>query len=306
MDKKQTFSELVKSEVCHLEYNEDCAKVILQSFFINNSEFIMNGSQKYYVLNSHYNFVIRFIKKLITILDESIVCEIKTSNIKNPKLKTKYIISINDFEKIDNYLDNLKFPTKTNEDQKRSFILGGFLSSGSIYFSQSNSNYHFEIRSSNMNYLKLISKYLNHFQIIPTIISYRNSYKLYFKKSESIGDLLKLLGTTETLYQFEDFRIQKDHINSLQRMNNLDISNINKTIIASSNQLKWIQTIINKNAFSELDEKAQIFANIRREFPEESLSSIAEKMSDLHNITIPRTSLNHIIRRIEKLYLKVR
>ncbi|MGL4951632.1 MAG: DNA-binding protein WhiA [Mycoplasma sp.] len=306
MSAELTFSEIVKNEVCHLEYNAECAKMILTSFFINSSEFIMNGSEKYYVVYSYYNYIVRLIKSLLKIIDPNIKCEVLQSNITNPKLKRKYVVMIKQYERIDELFNNLQIPSKLNSDAKRSFVLGAFLSSGSIYFSKINSNYHFELRSSNISYLKKIKSIFKTFAIESNIIEYRSKYKLYIKKAVYIGDILKLLGTTESLYQFEDFRIMKDHYNSEQRIINLDVSNINKTIVASNKQLIWIQTIINKYAMGELDQKSQIFCEVRRKYPEKSLSNLAEVIEDEYSITIPRTSLNHIVRRIENLYLKIK
>ncbi|MGL4951054.1 MAG: DNA-binding protein WhiA [Mycoplasma sp.] len=306
MSTELTFSEVVKNEVCHLEYDEESAHYILLSVFINNGEFIINGPDKYYAIYSHYSYITRLIKSLFNILEEPVKCEIQKSNIKTPKLKSKYMIIVRDYEQIDKLFNNLSLPTKLSRTAKRSFVLGAFISGGSIYFSKENSNYHFELRSSNLDYLNKIDSILKTFGIVSNIIQYRNKYKLYIKKSVYIGDILKLIGTTESLYQYEDFRIMRDHINSEQRIINLDVSNINKTIIASNNQLKWIQTIINKYALNELDEKSRIFCEVRKKYPEKSLSNIAEVIYEEYSINIPRTSLNHIVRRIEKLYLKVK
>ena len=62
--KEITFSEIVKNEICHLEYNEQSSKFLLLSFFINNSEFIISD-EKYYLISTHFLPNIRLIKKLL-------------------------------------------------------------------------------------------------------------------------------------------------------------------------------------------------------------------------------------------------
>lgn len=172
------------------------------------------------------------------LLDGEISFEILKSNTKGPSNKNKFVLAFKDHEKLDKIFDNFSLKGKYSVLAKRSFLLGGFLSGGSIYFSGNQSNYHFEIRSANLEYLELIGKFLNYFKIETHVLKFRNTHKIYFKKSECISDLLKLFNATTTMYAFEDYRIQKDFTNSLQRMNNLDISNINKTIKASNNQIK--------------------------------------------------------------------
>lgn len=306
MNNKITFSESVKREVSNLEFDKKCAFYILFSIFQSNKEFVISSNSNHYVISTQYNFIVRLIKKLFTIIDTSINFEIKTSNIKTIKNKKKFILEFYDCESIDKLFNNFMINETLDENSKRSIILGAFLISGSIYFSSVKSNYHFEIRSTNLEYLEYIAQIMNNFSLSGKIIQYRNSYKLYIKKSESISDILKLFGTTDTLYEFEDFRIQKDFSNSLQRMNNLDISNINKTIVASNNQIKWIQTIINKYAFDQLDERAKIFCKTRMKNPEESLSSISNIIKETYDVDISRTSLNHIVRRIELIYKKLK
>lgn len=306
MNKELTFSEQVKEEISHLEYNAECAVIILFSIFKNNAEFMMTNTAKYYVISTQYPAVVRLIKILFAQLNSEIEIIIKTSNIKSLDNKSKYILEIRDYEYIDTLFNDLKYTVKWNHNQKRSYLLGAFLSSGSVSFSSTSSNYHFEIRSFNKEYLTEILHILESFNINSKIIEYRKKYKLYVKRSEHISDIIKLFNATETLYIFEDFRIQKDFSNSLQRMNNLDISNINKTIIASHNQIMWIQTIENKYAMSKLDQKAAIFCEVRKKYPEESLSSLSKIIKKEYNVDISRTSLNHVIRRIENLYKQIK
>lgn len=306
MSDKITFSESVKREVCNLQFDKKCAFYILFSIFQINREFVISSNNNHYVISTQYNFIVRLIKKLFNMIDTTINMEIKTSNIQTMKNKQKFILEFHNCVSIEKLFNNFVIDQILDENSKRSIILGAFLISGSIYFSVVKSNYHFEIRSTNFEYLKYISEMMENFSLNAKIISYRNSYKLYVKKSESISDILKLFGTTDTLYEFEDFRIQKDFSNSLQRMNNLDVSNINKTIVASHNQIKWIQTIKNKYAFDQLDEKAKIFAEIRMKHPEESLSSISLIIKKTYDIEISRTSLNHVVRRIELIYKKLK
>ncbi len=55
MDKANiTFSEVVKNEICHLEYDDKTAYTLLLSFFINNSEFCMSSTSKGYIVHTHF------------------------------------------------------------------------------------------------------------------------------------------------------------------------------------------------------------------------------------------------------------
>ena len=300
-----TFSEIVKDEICHLDFDDTSSKYLLISFFINNSEFIINN-EKYYIVVTHHLANIRLLKSLLNKLDSNLKTNTIQSNLKTASNKTKWALKINNIDEIDKLLNNFQYKLeKMNDEEKRCFFIGAFLSGGSVSFSQNKSNYHFEIRSRNNNYLETLKKILFEFNINSNILKYRNQYKLYFKKSEAISDALKLLGAIDSLYKYEDFRIQRDFSNSLQRINNLDVSNINKTIIAASKQIKWIQTIKNKNMFDNLDDRSKAFADVRMANREASLETISRILKEKYNFNISRTSLNHIVRKIKEIYLRV-
>ncbi len=302
-----TFSEVVKNEICHLEYNDATAYYLLLSFLINNSEFCMSSTSKGYIVHTHFLPNVRLIKSLLSQLKFQPKIELVESNIKTASAKTKYALEIDDFEAVDKFFKNYEYQIKAmNEDEQRAFVVGAFLSGGSVSYSTEKSNYHFEIRSRNKNYLENILNIFKEFNIEPNIVNYRNAYKLYFKRSEYISDTLKLLGAHDALYEFEDFRIQRDFINSQQRLNNLDVSNINKTVIASNNQVKWIQTLKNKYAYERLDDKTKIFCDIRLEEREASLETIAQIFEEKYDIKLTKSSINHMVRKIKSLYLQVK
>lgn len=303
MNTYETFSEMVKDELCKKEYDKDASYYILLAFIINNHEFIISSNEKKYIISTHFLANIRLIKKLFENINCNIHMEIMTSNIKTAKNKTKWIIEILDYEIIDKLFNNMTYDIKNfNDTQRQMFIVGAFLSAGSISYSLGKSNYHFEIRSRNKCFLNDLQQLFKKYNILTSIMRYRNVYKLYIKRSEGISDTLKLLGAIDSLYHFEDFRIQKDFSNSLQRINNLDISNINKTVIAANNQIKWINLIKSNYQLSKLDKKAQIFAEIRLANEDLSLDAISKIFESDYNIKISRSSLNHIVRRIEKFY----
>ncbi len=302
-----TFSEIVKNEICHLEYDDKTAYALLLSFFINNSEFCLSSTSKGYIVHTHFLPNIRLIKTLLAQLKFNTKIELVESNIKTASAKTKYAIEIHDYELLDKFFNNYEYTiTKMSQNEQRAFVVGAFLSGGSVSYSTEKSNYHFEIRSRNKAYLHNIELIFKKFNIEGHIVPYRNAYKLYFKRSEYISDTLKLLGAHDALYQFEDFRIQRDFINSQQRLNNLDVSNINKTVIAANNQVKWIQTLKNKYAYDKLDSKTQIFCDIRLEEREASLEVIAQIFEEKYNIKLTKSSINHMARKIKSLYLQVK
>ena len=56
---------------------------------------------------------------------------------------------------------------------------------------------------------------------------------VYIKKSENISDFIKGVGATNALFYFEDIRIYKDHKNMVNRLNNFEQANMEKSLKSS-------------------------------------------------------------------------
>lgn len=112
MDRELTFSEQVKEEISHLEYNTECAAIILFAIFKNNAEFTMTDVAKYYVIYTQYPSVVRLIKSLFSKLNPDLEIAIKTSNLKSLDNRSKYILEIKDFEYVDSLFKDLKYTSK--------------------------------------------------------------------------------------------------------------------------------------------------------------------------------------------------
>lgn len=298
---RNTFSEKVKKEITTIKYDEKILKNIFYSFILNNGSINLSNGVTTFNITISLNFIARYLKKLMNELYKDL-----NSNIwyKETHISHGYLIVINNMEILEkkfNIFTNIK-NIKLDELEMKGFLIGAFISSGSIYFSSKKSSYHFEIRSSNLDYLNKIKEILDYFNIKSSIINYRNNYKIYFKKSEYLSDILKIFDAEESMFEFEEIRIEKDFSNSLQRLTNLEVSNINKTILASQNHIKWIKYLMDNELLDEFNSKTIKFCNVRLENPHASLSTISEIMLKKYKINIPRTSINHILKRIEKKY----
>ncbi len=275
---------------------------------MNAVELKLCNQKQSYIITTQYPKLVRFMNNLLRNINSKFNSNIsidEKNNINNRKIiKLEIVDQNNQFEKIFNLM-NFNINILDDENKKKSFILGAYLSGGSISFSTKKSSYHFEIKSYKMNFLLDLKALLKEFNIETRIIDYKNKFILYFKKGEYISDLLKLFNVVNSLYKFEDFRIKKDFSNSLQRLNNLEVSNINKTIVASLQQQQWIEKIKKTKYFNELTKNEKIFCKIRLEHSEYSLSTISKIMKNDYHINVSRSAINHYIRKIEEIYNKI-
>ena len=76
--------------------------------------------------------------------------------------------------------------------------------------------------------------------IVSEILIQKCKYVLYIKKSSFISDILKFMSAQNSMIKYEDKRISQDFSNQLHRLNNLDISNLKKTVNAANDQITYI------------------------------------------------------------------
>jgi DNA-binding protein WhiA len=85
-------------------------------------------------------------------------------------------------------------------ENRRAYLVGSFLSGGSINSVEGNSH-HLEIRSTKVNYLRLVQKILHEFNISMSLLQRKNIYILYIKKNIDISDFLKIIGANEAMQE---------------------------------------------------------------------------------------------------------
>ena len=298
------FSQLVKEEICNSQKFDKNQQILLIYTIIKNiGEIdILNGSIEFKI---RYLYLLNLIKSILDTNLSNLNYEILKSNKKTlGDNKTNFLIRIFDknseiFNNITNYFKDYNFKSKN----LNIFLIGCFLTSGSISRSLKSQN-HFEIRIIDTNFCKFLQKVFKKFKLIPKIIKHKNKYVLYFKKSEEISDILKILGATESMFIFEDNRIEHDFINNMQRLINLEVSNIQKISKASVELVSKCKVLMTDYRYDYLTVREKLFCQIRVKFPMLSLKEISLEMNKFLPLDKPinKGSLSHIVRKIRKLY----
>jgi DNA-binding protein WhiA len=187
-------------------------------------------------------------------------------------------------------------------DGQRAYLVGAFLSGGSIS-SIDKSIYHLEIRSNKPNYLRLLQKLLIKFNISISMLKRKDHFVLYIKKATDISDFLKIIGANNGMQQMEDKIISRDYSTNINRLNNLDIANLKKSMSAGVEQVKMILKVRGTNEFKDQPDKFKFFCTVRLGNPEASLAQIKQIFKTKYGITITRTGLNHYVLKLRELVL---
>lgn len=180
------------------------------------------------------------------------------------------------------------------------FLRGAFLSCGTV--TDPERGYHLEFV---VPYKKLCSdmlKFMDELNLNPKYIVRKGNHVIYFKDSESIEDILAIIGAQEASLYVMGIKIEKDVKNKVNRRLNFEMSNISKTVNAAKQQVEAIEYIESHAGISSLPENLQKIAVIRLENPESSLSEL-EKILDE---PVSRSGINHRLGRIIKIAEKMR
>lgn len=182
---------------------------------------------------------------------------------------------------------------------KTAFLKGAFLGGGSCTIPDENSysrtGYHFEIVFSNKITANDFCELLCGFDILAKLVSRKDAAVVYVKSKEVISDLLHFMSAPECLAKLNKIVELKDKTNNLNRVNNCSVSNIDKTVTASVNQVRAIEIISETVGLQSLDKGLFDVAECRLADKNASMQELSDR---LH---ISKSCLNHRMRRIIEL-----
>lgn len=138
---------------------------------------------------------------------------------------------------------------------------------------------------------------LEEFRVTPGVTRRKEQYVVYVKDSEQITDLLAYIGANQSAMELMQIKMVKEVRNYVNRKNNFETANIEKTASAAAAQLKAIQTIKRTKGFQSLPDELRELAELRLENPEYSLRELGEALST----PISRSGVNHRLQRLLEL-----
>ena len=284
-----TFNTSLKEEISKNEYSLIDARCELEAFIKCNSKI---SSKNIIVTVENASVARKIYKDIKTVFNMS--CNVTVRIQKRFRVKQIYILTIN--ENI-NYIKEVLNIGKENSflesnEEKIAFLEGAFLAIGNVTNPQT-SRYHLEYICKNEKIAKQINEILLYFNMNSKIITRGYKFIVYVKNGDNISDILKMFKATDSLFFFEDIRIYRDHKNMVNRLNNCELSNQTKSLETGLKQLKEINYIIENDLLSLLDGNTKIILEIRKKYPEISLSEIANIASLEYGYKIGKSGVNH-------------
>ena len=298
-----SFTTRIKNEISGM-YDNPSANHSELSAILRNSYNINDNSLEIVTENG------AICKHIYLLFKELYNINVKTE-FKNTKFSKNRLYSINLTFKIDLILKDLEVVDDSNnylktpklietEDEKRAYLKGIFIISGSINDPKT-SMYHLEFSIDNLSEAEFVSKLLKEFYLNSKITKRDKGYMVYLKEAEKIGDFLRIINASSAVLYYEDIRIYRDHKNMTNRLNNCEQANFEKSLMSANKQIEDINLIKEKMGFELLDDKLVEIINYRLKYPESSMQELSEIITLETGKLITKSGLNHRIRKIKEI-----
>lgn len=176
-----------------------------------------------------------------------------------------------------------------------SFLRGAFLSGGSV--TDPEKRYHLELATSHLKISREVDCLLLEMGFTAKDTTRAGNYILYFKQSDSIEDFLTTLGAPVCAMHIMEAKVEKDLRNGVNRRVNCETANLTKVVDAAQEQLAAIRRLEARGIFRDLPEKLQQTALLRKEYPEATLSELAQ----MQDPPLTKSAINHRMRKLMEL-----
>lgn len=297
-----TFTTQIKEEITKEENNniEDLTSLCT---YLKFNATLEEDKMTVMVVNAS---VARWIFKLLK-TNYNVLIKLTTRTMKRFKARNLYILEVK--EKLDliyKDIDNIfKEISTSSDEEKKAFLKGMFLACGSINDPKKN-QYHLEFLVKEEDDAKLIDDLLNSLKIKSKVLKRDREYMVYVKSSENISDFIKYLGAFNALFYFEDIRIYKDHKNMVNRLNNCEQANVERTLKSSKTVLDNIKYLEDNDLLMLLDDRSKEIIEYKKKYPDTSLGELAEIITMETNKSITKSGINHHFRKINALVKKAK
>ena len=316
--KEISFTKEVKEEISLFQDENELTVPVLLSAFIKINGNLILRNQAWVVAIKTEN--IKAAKLVVRLLKERYACETTITISEKKRLRvsaSNKIIFIEIRQEGKSLLKRLEiydetlgfhgFPSKELlkvPEAQRAYLAGAFLAAGSVN-SPNTSEYHLEISVSDKEYALFLQRVMKKFYLHSKVIARRNQWVVYLKRSDQIADFLKIVGAYRSLMKYEEIRIQRDQLNSMNRVYNCDIANEMKAQASGTKQKKMLDYLQEQIGLDRLEEPLQAAAKLRYENPEASLNELASLYTQTTGQPISKSGMNHKLRKIRELAEKL-
>lgn len=291
-----SFSSNVKEELIkHIPKARHCQMAELSAIFTFCGNFVQRNDEKRLIFLSIENDLVAnkcftLLKKAFTIYKDERRCDAIIFD------EISGNIAIADPDLSEHIYTALTQPTIVkNSCCKRAFLRGAYLAGGSI--SDPEKSYHMEIVCKDEKTAAQVLECFSTFDVDAKTVIRSKYHVVYIKDSAQIVQALNVIEAPVALMELENTIIYKGVVNSVNRVKNCDIANINKTLSASQSTISDIEKLKKSGEYDNIPSNLREIADLRLEYPEVSLKELGELMDP----PLSKSGVNHRLRKISEL-----
>jgi DNA-binding transcriptional regulator WhiA len=176
---------------------------------------------------------------------------------------------------------------------RRAFVRGVLLSSGSLSFTPGGVHVEFVFRA-RRRALEL-RRQLAESDVRSSIVPRRARWVVYIKGREEVATLLRLTGANRGLLELETGSVGREVRSRLNRLLNAEAANVGRTLAASRQQLSAIASLEERGLLAALSPELRQTARLRQKHPDADLDALASALG------VSRSAANHRLRRLRDL-----
>ena len=294
-----SFSSIVKEELSKkISGARHCQIAELAAIYSFCGSFVQKNKENSYIFFNFENVLVAnkcftLMKKAFTIYSE---CDFVNQIAYDEKSLT---ISVNDKELCEKIQDALEsFSVTERTCCRRAYLRGAYLCGGST--TDPGKSYHLEIVCKNKKSADKIIELFETFDVDAKLVERGRYYIVYIKDSNKIVLALNVFEAPVALMEYENTIIMKEMRNSINRQNNCDVANLNKTVSAAQSVISDIKQLMGTAEYENLPDNIKEVAMLRVEYPDASLKELGEMLTP----PLGKSGVNHRLRKLSEMARK--
>lgn len=294
-----SFSSIVKEELSKkISGARHCQIAELAAIYSFCGGFVQKNKENSYIFFNFENVLVAnkcftLMKKAFTIYSG---CDFVNQIAYDEKSLT---ISVNDKELCEKIQDALEsFSVTERTCCRRAYLRGAYLCGGST--TDPGKSYHLEIVCKNKKSADKIIELFETFDVDAKLVERGRYYIVYIKDSNKIVLALNVFEAPVALMEYENTIIMKEMRNSINRQNNCDVANLNKTVSAAQSVISDIKQLMGTAEYENLPDNIKEVAMLRVEYPDASLKELGEMLTP----PLGKSGVNHRLRKLSEMARK--
>lgn len=176
---------------------------------------------------------------------------------------------------------------------KAAYLSGAYLGAGSVRIAPGDNRLRWSV-----NYVELaedLSAMLGHFGVNSFLSEHKERFDVYVRRGQAICDCFVLMGAKKAMLTFSEEMMLSESRADINRITNIEVANIDKTVSAGLKQIAAVRTILERDGLDSLEPRLKETAILRLESEYMTLEEMATRLG------VSKGSVKYRLKRLVEL-----